>query len=321
MGEEVKPEAKEAASVPEAVPGPAKAEEEEKKKVVAEEKKDAAEEEKPSEEEEPQPPPPPPPFILYVDLHCVGCAKKIERSILKIRGVEEVVMDMNENEVTIKGVLDPQAVCNKIKKKTKRMAKVLSPLPAAEGEPLPPIITSQVSGGLTTVELNVNMHCQACADQLRKKILKMRGVQTTVTEHTTGKVIVTGTMDAEKLVDYVYRRTKKQARIVPQPDPEPENPAAEEVKKEEGGEGEEKPPETGEKKQEEKEGEEMEEEGGGEDAGAAAMEEGRHYEMAAMAEEEGMKRMMYYYQPSYIIERVPPPQLFSDENPNACCIT
>lgn len=26
------------------------------------------------------------PFVLFVDLHCVGCAKKIERSILKIRG-------------------------------------------------------------------------------------------------------------------------------------------------------------------------------------------------------------------------------------------
>ena len=89
--------------------------------------------------------------------------------------MEEVVMDMNENQVTVKGVLDPQAVCNKIKKKTKRMAKVLSPLPAAEGEPLPPTINSQVSG-LTTVELNVNMHCQACADQLKKKILKMKGI-------------------------------------------------------------------------------------------------------------------------------------------------
>ncbi|KAJ4887871.1 Heavy metal transport/detoxification superfamily protein [Raphanus sativus] len=186
MGEElVQPEVKEATPAPEAVPESASLEEEEKKD-VAEEKKDAAEEEKPTVEEEKQPPPPPPPFILYVDLHCVGCAKKIERSILKIRGVEEVVMDMTENQVTIKGVLDPQAVCNKIKKKTKRMAKVLSPLPAAEGEPLPPTINSQVSG-LTTVELNVNMHCQACADQLKKKILEMRGVQTTVTEYTTGK--------------------------------------------------------------------------------------------------------------------------------------
>ncbi|CAN8252196.1 unnamed protein product [Cochlearia groenlandica] len=316
MGEEVKPEAKEVISPPEAVPEPATAKDDEKKKDVEEEE----EEEKAAAEEEQQPPPPPPPFILYVDLHCVGCAKKIERSILKIRGVEEVVMDMNENQVTIKGVLDPQAVCNKIKKKTKRMAKVISPLPAADGEPLPPIITSQVTGALTTVELNVNMHCQACADQLKKKILKMRGVQTTVTEHTTGKVIVTGTMDEEKLVDYVYRRTKKQARIVPQPEPEPENPKGEEEKKEESGEGgDDKKPE-----EEKKEGEQEKKggEGDGEEEAAATEEEEERRDGGEMtaAEEEGMKRMMYYYQPLYVIERVPPPQLFSDENPNACCI-
>ncbi|KAF3489650.1 hypothetical protein F2Q69_00056392 [Brassica cretica] len=189
------------------------------------------------------------------------------------------------------------------------MAKVLSPLPAAEGEPLPPVITSQVSG-LTTVELSVNMHCQACADQLKKKILKMRGVQTTVTEHTNGKVIVTGTMDEEKLVDYVYRRTKKQARIVPQPDPEPEKTEVEEEKKEKSGEGGEEPAETGEEKEA---GDEKVEDGGGEEM--EALEEMRVWE------EEGMKRMMYYYQPSYVIERVPPPQLFSDENPNACSIS
>ena len=32
----------------------------------------------------------------------------------------------------------------------------------------------QVSGPVT-VELNVNMHCAACAEELKKKILKMRG--------------------------------------------------------------------------------------------------------------------------------------------------
>lgn len=98
-------------------------------------------------------------------------------------------MDMTENQVTIKGVLDPQAVCNKIKKKTKRMAKVLSPLPAAEGEPLPPTINSQVSG-LTTVELNVNMHCQACADQLKKKILEMRGIHISILDLVKIKILV-----------------------------------------------------------------------------------------------------------------------------------
>nr|GLL19981.1 heavy metal-associated isoprenylated plant protein 9 isoform X2 [Ipomoea trifida] len=103
----------------------------------------------------------------------MGCAKKIERSILKIRGVEGVVIDMAKNQVTIKGVVEPQAICTRITKKTKRVAKVLSPLPAAEGEPIPEVVASQVSG-LTTVELTVNMHCEACAQQLKSKILKMK---------------------------------------------------------------------------------------------------------------------------------------------------
>lgn len=37
-------------------------------------------------EEKKEEPKPPSPFVLFVDLHCVGCAKKIERSILNIKG-------------------------------------------------------------------------------------------------------------------------------------------------------------------------------------------------------------------------------------------
>lgn len=59
-------------------------------------------------------------------------------------GVEGVVIDMAQNQVTIKGVVEPQAICNKIMKKTKRKAKVLSPLPANEGEPIPEVVSSQV---------------------------------------------------------------------------------------------------------------------------------------------------------------------------------
>ncbi|KAJ0101944.1 hypothetical protein Patl1_05551 [Pistacia atlantica] len=291
MGEEVKQE---------------QAKAEEKKEEKVEEKK----EEKPAEEvkEEPKPPAP---FVLYVDLHCMGCAKKIEKSIMRIRGVEGVTTDMVQNQVTIKGIVEPQAVCAKIMKKTKRRAKVLSPLSAFEGEPIPEVVTSQVSG-LTTVELSVNMHCEACAEQLKKKILKMRGVQTVLTELSTEKVTVTGTMDANKLVDYVYRRTKKQAKIVPQPEPEPQpEPPAEEKKEEENKEAQ-KPAEEEAKPAEEK----VEEEKPPEEA--AKKEEGSEN---INIEEENMKRMMYLYQPVYVIERIPPPQLFSDENPNACTIS
>ncbi|XP_058206308.1 heavy metal-associated isoprenylated plant protein 9 isoform X2 [Rhododendron vialii] len=269
-------------------------------------------------EEKKEEPKPPSPFVLFVDLHCLGCAKKIERSILNIKGVEGVEIDMSQNQVTIKGVVEPQAVCAKIMKKTKRRARVLSPLPASEGEPLPEVVNSQVSG-LTTVELNVNMHCEACAEQLKRKILKMGGVTSATTELSSMKVTVTGTMDADKLVEYVYRRTKKQAKIVPQTEPEPkpeekkeaEKPAEEpkpEEKKEEG-EGGEKPP-----------GEEKKEGGAGENENKAAGDE-QNIMNVVPGDEQAMQRMMYYYQPLYVMERIPPPQLFSDENPNACCIT
>ncbi|KAJ7959447.1 Heavy metal-associated isoprenylated plant protein [Quillaja saponaria] len=314
----------------------AKAEAKPKEK-VAEGNKEEKTEEKPAEEKKEEPKPPQP-FVLFVDLHCVGCAKKIERSIRKIRGVEGVAIDMSKNEVTIKGIVEHQEVCKKIMKKTKRRAKVLSPLPAVEGEPMPEVITSQV-GGLATVELNVNVHCEACAEQLKKKILKMRGVQTAVTELSTSKVIVTGTMDANKLVEYVYRRTKKQARIVPQPEPQPEpepekkeetkeagKPAEEpkpEEKKEENAKKkeEEKPAEAEEKKEEGKDKENKEEKVGEE----SKVEEKKIEEIENVynIDEEHMKRMMYYYQPLYVIERIPPAPdlLFSDENPNACCIS
>ncbi|GAB4858630.1 Heavy metal-associated isoprenylated plant protein 9 [Ancistrocladus abbreviatus] len=284
-------------------------------------------------EEKKEEPKPPEPFVLHVYLHCVGCAKKIERSIMRIRGVEGVVIDMASNQVTIKGVVEPQVVCNKIMKKTKRNVRVLSPLPPAEGEPIPEVVTSQVPE-LITLELNVNMHCEACAEQLKRKILKMKGVQTAHTELSSRKVTVTGTMDANRLVEYVYRRTKKQAQIVTQPEPQkpPEEPKAE-VKKEGEKAGEEA--KSKEKKEEiveqrgEKSAEEAIKEGSENDAkepkgGGEAHKYGSGGEVdgnGLVNTEESIKRMMYYYQPLYVIERIPPPQLFSDENPNACCIS
>ncbi|KAK9063117.1 hypothetical protein SSX86_016987 [Deinandra increscens subsp. villosa] len=285
--------------------------------VKPEEKK---EEKPPVEEKKDEEPKPPPPFVLYIDLHCVGCAKKIERSLLRIPGVVGMDIDMEKNQVTIKGVVEPQAVCDKITKKTKRVAKVLSPLPAAEGEPIPQIVTSEVPESIT-VELNVNMHCEACALQLKRKILRMKGVRTVETEVSSSKVIVTGSMDGEKLVEYVYRRTKKQAKIVPQPEPKPE-PAPEPAEKpKEEEKPEEKPAE--EAKPEEKPAEEGGEGGGGDGKKEEEKEEKKEEEKGEKMEVMDMQRMMYYHQypPLYVMERIPPPQLFSDENPNACSIS
>ncbi|RDX88090.1 Heavy metal-associated isoprenylated plant protein 9, partial [Mucuna pruriens] len=286
-------------------------------------------------EKEKKEPKPPSSCVLFVELHCIGCAKKIKKSIMKMRGVEGVVIDMAKNEVTIRGIVEPQEICNVITKKTTKAAQVISPLPQTEGEAIAEVVTSQASEAVT-VELNVNMHCQACADQLKRRILKMRGVERAVTELGTGKAIVTGTMDANKLVDYIYRRTRKRVKIVHQTEPEPE-------KKEENKElekAEEEKEENEEKKEEEKPVEEpkkeggeggnddsnnesKEEKGGGEEEGKKEVGGDEINGVVLKVDDENMKRMVYYYyQPLYVIERIPPPpHLYSDENSNACCIS
>ncbi|KAL5719243.1 hypothetical protein ACHQM5_012047 [Ranunculus cassubicifolius] len=327
MGEEAKQEEVKVETKVEEKPEEKK---EEPPKVEDEKKEDLP---KVEEEKKEEPPKPPAPVILSVNLHCAGCAKKIEKSLMRHRGVEAVTFDMGQNQITIKGVVDPQALCNRIQKKTRKRATIISPLPATEGEPIPQLVTSQVSG-LITVELNVNMHCEACAEQLKRKILKMRGVQTAETDSVTSKVTVTGTMDAQRLVDYVYSRTKKQARIVPQPEPEPEKA---EEKTEEGEKPVEEPPkaeENVEKKEEEKP---PEEEKKGEENGEKKeekVEEGKEessvkVEQINHFEDRNNAHMMHYYPyayayaypPMYVTERILAPQIFSDENPNACCIS
>ncbi|XP_062101010.1 heavy metal-associated isoprenylated plant protein 9-like [Humulus lupulus] len=104
--------------------------------------------------------------------------------------------------------------------------------------------------GPVIVELSVNMHCEACAEQLKSKILKMREEASKVQE---GKNIDNNNNEKE-----------------------------------------------------------------GENNGDEVM---MINNVCGSVEEENMKRMIHYYQPLYVIERIPAPQLFSDENPNACCIS
>ncbi|XP_066335437.1 heavy metal-associated isoprenylated plant protein 9-like [Miscanthus floridulus] len=152
-----------------------------------------------------EPPPPPPPVILGIDLHCTGCSNKITRCILRCKGVEGVEMDMAKNMVTVKGIVNPYDICDRLRKRTMRNAIVISPPPprppteadvAASPKEEPVIVHSQVNE-VTTVELLINMHCEACAQQLHKKTLKMRGVQSAEANHDTGKLNVTGTMTQE----------------------------------------------------------------------------------------------------------------------------
>ncbi|GFZ03336.1 heavy metal transport/detoxification superfamily protein [Actinidia rufa] len=137
---------------------------------------------------------------------------------------------------------------------------------------------------VVTVVLKVGMHCDACAQVLQKKIRKIPGVESAIADVTNDQVTVNGIVDPTKLVEDVYKRTRKKASIVK------DEEKKEEDKKEED-------------KKEEKEGEKKDgEEGKGED-----------YKQTDIKKAE-------YWPPKYSMEYAYPPQMFSDENPNACSV-
>lgn len=146
------------------------------------------------------------------------------------------------------------------------------------------------------------------------------------------QVTVKGVFDPPKLVEYVYKRTGKHAAIVKQEPPpaekKEEDKGKEDKKGEEGGEKENKGGDGGGgggegegEKKEKKEGEDQKGEGKGGEEAAAAIEETKVVELK--------KNEYLYYIPQtqrYAMDMYPlhpypyPPQIFSDENPNACSV-
>ncbi|XP_028765196.1 heavy metal-associated isoprenylated plant protein 7-like [Neltuma alba] len=306
--EEKKPEAKEEAKKPENQ-GEDKKEEESKDKT-------------------PPPPPPPPEIVLKVFMHCEGCARKVRRCLKGFPGVEEVITDCKTHKVVVKGEkADPLKVLERVQRKSHRQVELISPIPKPPAEeekkpeekekPAPE--EKKEEPQIITVILKVHMHCEACAQEIKRRILKMKGVESAEPDLKKSEVSVKGVFDPAKLVEFVRKRTGKQAVIVKQEaagkkEKTQEGKAEEEKKAGEGGEKEKKEEEG--KGEEKKEKEEKKE---GEGEAAANAEEEAVTEETKVVE---MKKSEYqYYPPRYVMEMYAyPPQIFSDENPNACSI-
>ncbi|PSR95956.1 Heavy metal-associated isoprenylated plant protein, partial [Actinidia chinensis var. chinensis] len=272
--------------------------------------------------EESKDPPPPQEIVLRVYMHCEGCAKKVRKCLKGFEGVEDVLTDCKGHKVVVKGEkADPVKVLERVQKKSHRQVELLSPIPKPpppedekkeekeiakpeEKKEEPPIIT---------VILKAHMHCEACAQEIRKRILKMKGVENVEADLKNSQVAVKGIFDPQNLVDYVRKRTGKQAVIVKQePEKKEEEKGKEEKKGDEGGD---KAAKGGDEAAKEKKSGERE---------AAADGEGDGGKLADMKKNE----FYYNYPQNYQIYPYPPgfelqsyePQIFSDENPNACSV-
>ncbi|KAH1089051.1 hypothetical protein J1N35_016308 [Gossypium stocksii] len=183
----------------------------------------------------------------------------------------------------------------------------------------------QPPAAVVTVVLKVYMHCEACAMEIRKRIQRMKGVESAEPDLKSSEVTVKGVFEPPKLVEYVYKRTGKTAVIVKQ---EAETPKTEEEKAKDANKDEKKSEESGEKDKKEAGGEEKDDgkdkkqEGDNKEApaaDAAPATEGATEETKVAVELK--KNEYYHYPPRYATEFYAyPPQMFSDENPNACTV-
>ncbi|CAI9767377.1 unnamed protein product [Fraxinus pennsylvanica] len=318
-------------------PEEAKKPEEEMKKEEAPKANEKQGNEKKEEKKskEPLPPPPPQEIILKVYMHCEGCATKVRRCLKGFQGVEDVTTDCKTSKVIVKGEkADPIKVLERVQRKSHRQVELLSPIPkppaeepkkpeekevakAEEKKPEPPVIT---------VVLQVYMHCEACAQVIRKRIQRMEGVESAEPDLNSSQVTVKGVFEPENLVNYVYKRTGKQSVILKS------EPVKKEEKEKDGKD--EKKAKKGEKGAK-KGGEEAKEnkDGGGDNGGAS----GGGEEPPAKPEVEPevdtilelkKNELNYYYPQNYQIQPQRfvqenyeyAPQIFSDENPNACSV-
>ncbi|XP_062225466.1 heavy metal-associated isoprenylated plant protein 7-like [Phragmites australis] len=346
MGEEVKKEEEKPKEAEEKKEG--KSKEEEKAKEGGEEKPKDGEEKK----EEAPPPPPPEEVEMRVYMHCEGCARKVKKILKRFDGVEDVIADSKAHRVLVKGkkaAADPMKVVERVQKKTGRKVELLSPIPPPpeekkeeqKEEPEPPKPEEKKEPPVIAVVLKVHMHCEACAQVIRKKILKMKGVQTAEPDLKASEVTVKGVFEEAKLAEYVHKRTGKHAAVVKSElVTPPENAGDDKAKEEKKAEG-------GDEKKEDKEEKKDGKNGGGDEKEQEKEKEGG----SAGSEEKDKDKekdaavnlyMHYprfgfpggYYPPpppgyAYQLAYPPPyppqpapyaPQIFSDENPNACSV-
>ncbi|RLM74979.1 hypothetical protein C2845_PM15G06250 [Panicum miliaceum] len=271
---------------------------------------------------------------MRVYMHCKGCAKKVKKILRRFDGVEDVFADAISRKVVVKGkkaAANPMKVVEHVQKKTGHKVELISPIPPPpeekkeeenKEEPKPP--KPEEEPLVITVVLKMHIHCKACAQWIMKRILRMKGVQSAELDLKASHVTVKGVLEEAKLAQYVYKRTGKHVAIIKSGPVAPLESA--------GGDNmgnEEKKVEGGEDNNGEGEDRENRE---NDTASIAALNMYMYYPQFAFPEGyySPPPPPGYFYQaafppPSYAVyapyhHQMMAPQIFSDENPNACSV-
>ncbi|KAK9733374.1 hypothetical protein RND81_04G063600 [Saponaria officinalis] len=299
--------------------------------------------------------------VLKLDMHCEGCAKKVRKSIRNFPGVESLKTDCATNKMTVTGKVNPIKIKERVEEKTKKTVELVSPQP-------PKAVKEGGNGGgsgekksgdkkldekklegkidekksedkkekekpkeptVSTVQLKTRVHCEGCANKIKRIVSKCDGVQDVNVDLQKDLIIAKGTMNMTDLLPYLNSKLKRTVELAPT---KKDDASGGDKKPKEGDSKSEKPKESGgEKKEtggeEKKKGDtntdtntnntsrievsKMEYSPFSYDYGYAPI-----YDPRQQGQGYGHQVMEYWNAPEYSH----PPQMFSDENPNACSV-
>ncbi|KAJ8497386.1 hypothetical protein OPV22_007938 [Ensete ventricosum] len=222
--------------------------------------------------------------VYKVGMYCQGCVDKVVRSVKCFPGVQEVNTELESSKLTVVGKMDPWKLRDRVEAKTQKKVDLVSPIkkPDAAADQKP-VGDKAKEHKATTVVLKISLycHCRGCIRGIVDTIRRIEGVHDVSIDAQNELVTVTGTMDAKAVTKISSHNMVREVKAVVQP------------KKDDGG---------GKKKK-----------GGGGEGGSEGANEEHAATPAAVAE---ASRMEWYYHRMHHA-----PQLFSDENPNACSIS
>ncbi|KAL4384032.1 hypothetical protein GQ457_15G025410 [Hibiscus cannabinus] len=234
--------------------------------------------------------------VYNVNLHCRQCACDIKKPLLRTQGVHGVELDVEKGEIKVKGQVDVIKIHKIIEKVSRKKVEIVSPkikIPDAAPPIKPKETKKQI---LRTTSMKVHLHCDKCEHDLRNKLLKHKDIYIVKSDVKAQTLTVEGTMESEKLLSYIKKKVQKHAEIISSKTVEEKGEKKKEVV-------------TVETKKEEKE--------------IVTVEAKKEAVVAvAVAAESGEKTVVKSTGATapYFVHYVYAPQLFSDENPNACSI-
>ncbi|XP_075111104.1 heavy metal-associated isoprenylated plant protein 4-like [Nicotiana tabacum] len=164
--------------------------------------------------------------VYKVRLHCPKCAHDIRKPLLRTQGVHTVGVKLEKDEVTVKGAIDAKKIHQRLEKWSKKKVEIVSQAKVKDVEKAKEVKKESIK----TTTLKVHMHCNKCELDLKKRLLKHKGIHNVKIDFKAQTITVETVLESEKVVTYVRKNFRKHVEIIKKKEEEKKEKVTVEVK-------------------------------------------------------------------------------------------